>query len=173
MACEFVNKPYNDDEIDSLCHKIVLCHYASINLKALLENENLKSHEQTDDDSIEGLKFSFYSEALIGQFGAIISFFYNNDDQEILSRLNANAGQLKKLCEIRATTAHVLGMDDSLKRFDDYLKSAPNAPGLEDFDIVKEYVSKLLELRNKGEGDYLKKYLEEISKNFKGNSIKL
>src|SRR5689334_4414445 len=107
-----MKRPYTDDEIFAICHRLILCHYITLRLRALVTDTELRSAENKGGDVLTDIQFSFYSEAMIFNLGAIISFFYTNEDQEFLSRLSLNKNQLKDLYDLRAVPAHILGLEE-------------------------------------------------------------
>ena len=159
-----MNKPYTSGEIDSLCHKIIMFHYAALKLEALSNAINLKPIEKRDFDLLENTQNLFYVEALQIHLGAIISFFYNNEDQTILSRLNSKAEQLKVLYELRSVSAHILDFEEIDKLYKNYFQSPRNVPLIKDYEILRNYIFDLLDSRSENGSDFLKKELAEIKR---------
>ena len=111
----------------------------------------------------------FYNESFIIQFAALLSAFYKNDDQTILSRLKATPAQLKDLYAVRGAVAHVADFEETMNLIEEKLAGPNSLELLPDFTTVRDYLAELLGASDPEGAVIFKGQLAAIAKRFKRN----
>lgn len=139
-----MNRPYKDEEIVQLSIKVLYCQYAALMLRSLNEASAHKTKEENLADHFHTIKAMFYNESLVIQFAEIISFFYKNGDQVVLSKLNSTPDQLKGFRDVRGAVAHIVDFEEQIKLIEDNLCGEKSIELLKELDVIRNYIIELL-----------------------------